>query len=522
MKFKNIIIREAKLLFIYLFIGFVVYQTLIINELPNPDSIWNGMFYKDSWLWECRLGRFMIWIFQSIFGNLVNPATNVLICIGILSVICIVINDIFEIKDKILKAILGVFVILSPSMGGTLTYHYCSVYYLIAYLLAVLSCWLIFKTTGVKNGGLASIMLCCSLGTYQAYIGIVAVVGLIYIIQMMIDNSFSKEKLIKHTVKFFCVIVMGILLYLVVNKCVLSLLNISAEAGRGFSQMGRIPLKQLPQLLLNCYSYTREYFFGSTMLNNHIGKINMCGVNVIWSVFLILVSFFKVITMKKELCYKISAIIGIVLLPVAIMCITVVASDVSIYESTGLIMLPTTVYMYIFLIVLLNINIKEQKNVKYLYKISLLISIIIIVSFYNLSSAMQTYQRVALKRMNYVAQNIARQVEKYIYLEEKYSICIVGNINTGNYPEIYNELAEVVSWTTASYGMVWEDYNGSQNCWRNFISQYCGVQYISCSEEDYYEIIETEEFEKAPLFPCDGSVYMHDNRIVVVKLSDEN
>lgn len=506
----------------YFLFGIVVYQMLIVNELPNPDSIWNGMFYKDNWQWECSLGRFMIGGFQKLFGNVINPATNALLCIFILALIGIVLNDIFEIKDKIIKLFIGIFIILSPTVTGILSYHYCSVYYILAYLFAVSSCWYMLRAEDIRGVVLPSFLICFSLGTYQAYIGIIAVVGLIITVKKTLDITCTKEHLIKFIVKYFFSVVGGIALYLLMNKVSLKILNIPAEVNRGFSKIGHIPFKRVPELLLNCYVYSGEYYFKDTLINNCAGNINLRNINVIWCIILLIVLSVKIYSMRKGRIYQLVAILEVMLLPIAIMCITVAASDVSIYESTGMIMLPTTVYLYVLLLVVLQTNIgcKSNKYNSCIYRVSIIVSVCMIIALYNFSSAMQVYQNVCLKKMDYVAENIAREIEKYIYDDKEYRICIAGNMEAGNYPELYDDLANLISWTTASYGMVWDDFNGIQNCWKNYIAQYYGVEYSSCNLEEYSEIIKSREFQEASIFPKEESIYIYKESIIVIKLSE--
>ena len=205
------------------------------------------------------------------------------------------------------------------------------------------------------------------------------------------------------------------------------------------------------------------------------------------------------------------------------MCITIAGSGVSIYDTTGLIMLPTTNYMYILPLVLLLVNPGSiRENLEQLLRYGVIaVSCITLLALYNYSSAMQMYQKASLQKMNYVAQNMAREIESYIYEEGEYQVCIIGRMEEGNYPEIYPILADEIKWTTASYKMVWNDFRATQECWRLYIEQYFGVSYRICEYEKYNEIIETNEYKNRDIFPSKESVYLYDDSIVVIKLSEQ-
>lgn len=85
--------------------------------------------------------------------------------------------------------------------------------------------------------------------------------------------------------------------------------------------------------------------------------------------------------------------------------------------------------------------------------------------------------------------------------------------------ENYPELAESQHWVTAGYKMIWQDFNGCQTCWCEFMKQYLGKTYDMCSKDQYDEIITTPEYTAMEIFPEEnGAVLIND--IVVIKLSN--
>ena len=49
--------KDNVILFLfYIIVGLVTYSSFIVFELSNPDTIWNGIYYKSSWVWEAGRG----------------------------------------------------------------------------------------------------------------------------------------------------------------------------------------------------------------------------------------------------------------------------------------------------------------------------------------------------------------------------------------------------------------------------------------------------------------------------------
>lgn len=508
--------RVIILFLLFFIIGNITYATLIVNELPNPDAIWNSTIYKDSWSWECSLGRYMLGIFQNLFDDVVNPATFTILAIGMLALVCVVLTSIFETND-FHSFLMGLLVLFTPAITGTLTYYYCSLYYAIAYLWMALAAYFACKRNSIASIILSSILICFSLATYQAYISCFIVIAILFLISMIFQQTHNLREIISRSIRMVISLFTGILLYLFSNKIVQFLWDIDAESGRGFSKMGVLDLEQIPQLLKNCYLYTWQYFMTTDMINNFDGKLCNRRVYLLFLFVCLILVAYRLLRLKSVI-YRLAALLLIAILPIGIMFITLAAPEVSIYDTTGMIMLPATNYIFFLPIILLPSNSDNKKSIILTWSVCAL-SVLIIIKLFNFSSAMQSYQRVCLNKMEHVAHSIANEIQRQECNTNNYEVCIIGDMTKGNYPELYDELAQKVQWTTASHGTVWKDYKGSQACWKHYIKTYCGMSYQSCDSETYNEIIETEQFMNAKNFPATGSIYLYDESVVVIKLS---
>jgi hypothetical protein len=505
-------VRRWKLYAVSAILGFIVFLNRIIYELPNPDAIWNGMVWKDLSGWETSLGRYMIGVWQTLKCNTINPTITAVVCIVILAGICVIVVDIMDIRGIGWQIVVAVLISLSPSVGGTLTYYYCSDMYMFAYLLSVLAVWIVVKKREIWWYVLASVCLMLSLATYQAYLPIAIVISVIYIVKNVLDSEVEFRQLICKAGILIIVGISGIILYLVGFKLVQIFAGVTPEAGRGFSQMGVISIANMPKIIIGCYRKFAEYYLSTMMINNKYGFRRL--INIIFFVLCILIG---ICFLKKELDFtrKIVFVIMCVTFPLAAMSICIMAPEVSIYDTTGSIMLPTMNYVYVFVVAIINLLDIKSKLKKLIGTITIASIVMVVYMLLVMELQGQIYQKKYMDKTYAVAQNIIFEINKF----DCNKLCIIGTMENGNYPEQYPELKESLHWLTASYGTIWTDYNGTQGCWQHFISNYGGADYCVCSIDEYKNIVETQEYKDMTTFPKEGSVGII-NDVIVVKLSE--
>ena len=510
-------IEKKNLILFLLFtaFGLVVYSGFYLYELPNPDAIWNGVYFKSDWKWEAGLGRYMIRVFLWMFSNMIHPSVFTIISILILAAICVIITDIFSLEG-ICALLGGMILIVSPAVVGTLSYYYCGLSYFIAYFFAVLTTWIICKKKTILAAVLGIILLCLSLATYQAYIGIVVIVSLLYLILLFLENNSSGREIVERIVYMMFTVGGGVVAYLVSNTIIQNRWGIGAEESRGFSQMGQIPASQIVQLIRNCYTYSYEYFFSTEMINNTYGMRKL--LNGICLLLLVSLLLYRIMKLKGKLPVQLMATGGILLIPIALMSITVVTWGVNIYDTTGSIMLPGMNCIYIFLLCL--IKDKKKNIIDFFLGIGSYVSIILIgFSLFILVLSAQTYHKISMNRMDHISKSILNRIDGVVDDSDSYEICIIGQAKNGNFPEQYPELLDSLHWLTASYGTTWGNYFADLECYRNYFQQYCGRLYHRCPIETYYEIVESDFYHEMGVFPDSDSIAVYQDSVIVINLS---
>ena len=496
--------------------GILLYFPFSTHFLTNPDTLWNGLFYKsgEGYGWEASLGRWGLKLFAGLKGYTISPAAVTFFCILLLSIVCMLICMLFNFKGAIQILLVSVFLLASPNFANTLSYYYCADFYAFAYFLNVLSICIAYKYKGFCSWIIPIFSIALSLALYQAYISVAIVVSLMLIIHMLFDDK-NNLQILKKGLKLMCVGGGGIAIYLLITKLWVRSGNLELTDGRGFSEMGNIDFKTLPVQFLNCYREFFNYFFSNDFLNNE------WMYRKYWNIllFLLLAIFCMILLWQKRKIFNIVRllflILTVVLLPVGCYIILIIAPKVSLYESTGMLLVPALNYIYI-LWLLLAWKIDSRKIMFVIRNCiipvgGILIGGILIQFVLVFQSCMQNNQIKTYA----VAAEIVNEIDSITDGENDIlPILICGDIRLGN-EELYN----IVQGTVAKYGMVWSDFNGRKNCWDAIFRIYFGREYNMYSGEEYEKIISSEAYQSMPAYPRDGWVGCVED-CIVVKLNE--
>ena len=117
-----------------------------------------------------------------------------------------------------------------------------------------------------------------------------------------------------------------------------------------------------------------------------------------------------------------------------------------------------------------------------------------------------------------MASEIAHQMCSMDNYDESRKVMIGGKMESGNYPDLDNQLAWEMEGTVANYGLIWPSPSASQGCWHGVFNQFLGVNYTMCSVEEYNRISQMDEYKEMGNFPEEDSIKVIEG-ITVVKLS---
>lgn len=512
--------RAIKWILFYWIIGVVIYLSTITDCLPNPDAIWNGVYYKNSFKWEMGLGRWGIKYIQDLREGVINP--SFITAMGLLYLGCIayIVTQIFGMETIIGRICVGALIVCTPNVVSALTYYYCSDMYFFSYLLAVVAVWHMSRAKwnrrGICHAIAASLCLLLSIGIYQAYVSLAILLCAIYLLIMLVRD----EKLIEVVKKGIIMLASGaggILAYLLTTKYMQAITQVTAVEDRGFATMGKISIADLKNGIVNAYLYFFKYFLRDTLINNSWG--NRKEINVIFFMVLFCVGVYCVVKMNTSWICKVMAIVLACLLPICFMNILILAPKVGIEQSTGILMLPGMNYIYVLLL-LLGEKLKAPIWMKRISSYSIfIITMLVLNMLLVLNLSAQTYMQYNMRKTYYVASEMVSEIEQLGINTDEYQLCILGTMENGKFPDNQGELGASVKWLTASYGMMWSDDNGRNSCWKFFMEQFVGKSYARCGGETTAMLRELPEVKEMGVFPGENSIKVIDD-VIVIKLSE--
>ena len=235
-KKEYLVILAATFFFALCAHGFAMFQKLSVLDDPVYLFDVGATYTSGRWMLYLlyRLTRFAGYSAYSL------PLFNSLVSFFLLAVVSCVLCELFGIKRTwVLIAVSGILTV-SPAVTGLMAYPYTMPYYFFGLLLCVFGAALSAakKTWPCLIGGI--VLICCGIGIYQSYLPFAMGVLLIYGMLQLADGELSGAKgILREAVRLILIAAAALVLYLLVNKAVLSLMNAQMSDYRSLDSFGR-------------------------------------------------------------------------------------------------------------------------------------------------------------------------------------------------------------------------------------------------------------------------------------------
>ncbi len=254
-----------KLTFISAFVlGLAVHMYALANKLPNHDDIGHvfGSIYGSA------SGRWLLPAVLKLDGSFSAPWL-----IGVLSVLLLAVSSCFAVSILRIKSPLGcmlsaAILVSFPTVAATLTYMFSADAY---FLSLALACFGAFITIKYRFGFLpGAIAITLSMGIYQSYFG--AAVALLAVSLMLetLDGKLAIKGLLLNALKYLAALALGVIFYFAAVKLTVPAGGLSDYMG--ISNMGKLSIAQIPQLIFNAY-YEFYGFFIKNLTGAHTGLL---------------------------------------------------------------------------------------------------------------------------------------------------------------------------------------------------------------------------------------------------------
>lgn len=485
---------------------FLCYFYEMVYGLGCPDTLSEGVFFYRNADYSTSQARWMIRFLNEIFGkNIVAPYLIVMLYCMMIGVATYIICYSLKISRPYSQILITAMTISFPVVLHHFAYFYMATAYSFSFLMVVVGTFLVRKRKiyGFILGTLCYLLM---MGSYQPYIGAIsglAIVLLVYDI-LFIDNT------LKSLTNFLFTAMTGIISCIInfpISKLMMNLFNVSEDP-----RVGAFAVKDIFENIGFSLKYSYVWFF-SYFNNDVLSRNRLYLVLFVIIGVLVVLSVIKTIK-KKEFLRSVVLILSIAILPLAmnIMLIAIPSNgmrDIMRYQYVLLFPLIFVLHEYVG---------KNILNMLSEYAIILVISLLLVT---NVISGISTAYMYKLSYDHYEQQLLMALDRVYQldnYTENETTILTAGcpSIEFINY-----ENSKIMRYAEKEGGPVfWYNVHGMKSSREHFFKDFLGVMPGYFSDNEYLEVVQSEEFAKMPVWPAKGSVEMI-NGIAVIKFADD-
>lgn len=486
---KSFVVKYKVPFFTALTVGALTHMFAFTNKLINHDEV-GHMFDKGGTM---VLGRWGLDLLSYIFPDFSMPWIYGIISIVLLAFAACFIVKIFDIKNKVLQALLAGLVLSFPSLTATFTYMFTVSSYALAFLLAVVSVDFFISKSVVKKV-LAFIMLIFSLSIYQSYITIAASFLVMVIIQKLIKKDNRFIDIVKEGALYIAFLVVSLGVYYGITQLLLSILQTSfnsyANNNMGFSlstifSQAVLAYKQFINVFRGAYGLIPLRF------SKWVHAVCVLAVGI--SLF--------VIWLKRRATEKVLLPMMLVLFPLSVNCIFLFTSETAIhtlvmYGFTAVYVLATIVIDHIAE----NVDFSGIKGKsRWIVREIVTIGMALVVAV-NIYVGNEVYLKLHLRYENAHAfyTSMMTRVAEHEDFDENCTVALVGkSYEFYNYHGEFYDLRHIMG----SDGFTVNDYTREL-----FVQTYVGFDVKFASSDETLKIREMDDFEEMAIYPYNGSV----------------
>lgn len=431
-----------------------------------------------------------------------------------MSFLTIFVIDILNIKKRGYIFFTSAIIAVCPAMCTTFLYIHASLAYSFAFLFSTLSVWFLYKFKYKKAGIVLSIIsILFTLSIYQSYIGVSFGLFAMYNILNILKNNSKTRDNIKNILMFGLTVLVGSVLYYLITKLLLYSNGVTLDSYDGTNV---VSLKNIfnnfifkfyfPYLDFYNFFFTEEVVINSAYKREFLWLI--CIVIGIVAYVISLIRVFKS-NFKDKICNFVICLLLFILLPVFLNAIDIIMGNATLYVLTS----ASLILIIPFFLAIVE-DLFKFNPLRFL---SLIISFIIIFTFYIADNVSYTALKLSYNQAYSVAERIIDRIENFEDGRDK-PIIIAGAINSENYVRTLN-IYDYSLGFVANNTVLHETYDGQLATWNKFLQVYLGHTYYTVSKSEYIKIICSNEFKQMDIYPSSNSIKII-NDTVVVKLNE--
>ncbi len=479
-------------------LGLCTHMPIMLSDIPNHDGL--ASIYSDQNM--IVSGRWFLSVACGFSSYYTLPWIIGLLSVVILSVTAVLLTEVLKIEKVVSGMIVAGILVTFPVLASTFAYVFTMDGYMLGVMLAVLAVYLVSK---VKYGFiLGGIMLCLSMGIYQAYLPIAVLLSMYSVVLILLENTEWKEK-VKSILNYLYMGIIGAGLYFIIMKLSLKLsketIGSYQNSGEGFDfSVGSI---------VKIYKDFVEFVLtGKVLVNNLFSILAFCVLGILF-----IIAFFKVV--KQKTLYK-SPVFYIVI--VALLLLIPLACNVILLILPGVLYHTLMRYQYVILLLCMVAFIERYGDNK---KTSVILCGAAFVLVFNYvvtdNIAYSNLEKKYEKTYAYCVR-LADRMEQTEGYYQGIPVAMIGVLSDEEYP-----LTDITGEVTSKLlGIKGDTLLYTSENYKAFFEHYLGITINLVSISEMTDIYNSKEYWEMNSFPAKDSIQVVDGILYVKTENKEN
>lgn len=492
--------------------GFFIHLYRFTNMIPNHDGISAGINFIKDYSFQGRWFQHQsISIFSdTLTSTWINGALSILfIALSVAMIISLV-----KVKKSLSALVISVAIVSFPSVAAVFGYLYLADGFFMSVFLAVLA---VYVSRRFDRFGFlfSSILLCFSMGVYQAFISIAITLYLILAFMGIVKKEADVKQIIIRGIKDIVSIVLGVILYMLCLQLSLAMSGTALSNYKGMNE--KICFESCKDILSNMLCSFKN-FFKMFLVNNLQVGYRSYTIYIYWIVLGLTALFALILALKNKIYKKTLQVIVFLILallfPVAFVSANILSTDGINFIG----------YMSISLIFVLFVSLFEEAMDE-----------LSGVRIKNVFTWLVIVTSLIICFENYIVTNNAYYTLHHIY-EKSYAQAIMlsmrledikthpdyeDGMKIGIYGDFEDSVQECVKLTGYSYNNKLI-IQGPPRIDR-MLCDHIGANYSFETIAMLKKVIKNnkEQFESMSIYPAEGSIDIIDG-LIVVRLSEDS
>ncbi len=485
-------------------VGLLAHLYKITSWLPNWDSL---VFRYDAQN-MVGLGRWFLPVACGISSFYDLPFLNGFLAIVFHALGAVGICEMFRVQKNITAGLIGATIVSFPAVTSVMMYNYVADGYSLAFFLSVLAAF--YMTKEKPKYLLSAVLIALATGIYQAYITVTIMLILLKLIDALIYQNADVRIVWKKTVQMLLAGILGVAIYGVVLKIMLSIFSAELLDYQGVGTAASLAAIDLPGALYTVKQTFLHCFFDVTQGINVYVVIN--------AFVLIATLFYSIKYLCRNKLYKAPVKLVTVVLLSAML---ILGAGALAFINAGVdyhnLMRMGYVVFYLFFLLLYE----RGKDKKYpAVKAWIVFVTSVVLTFNQVVIANVSYHKaqMAYEKSYGVLLRIADRLEQTPGAEACEQLLVLGALENS---EAYSvNLTPEITGITDGFILRADDETVGQSVLCSALNDYCYKRYAFVSGKEKERLAQSAEVKAMPTWPQAGCVQVMDN-VVVIKLGTE-